>query len=49
MEADIAPERKIALLHEVTADPSALSSLTITEPTLDDLYAHFLTLQRAQP
>lgn len=49
MEADIAPERKIALLHEVTADPSALSSLVVTEPTLDNLYAHFLTLQQARP
>ncbi|MCF1449326.1 ABC transporter ATP-binding protein [Agrobacterium vitis] len=49
MEADIAPERKIALLHEVTADPEALSSLVITEPTLDDLYAHFLTREQARP
>ncbi|MCF1494478.1 ATP-binding cassette domain-containing protein [Agrobacterium vitis] len=49
MEAYIAPERKIAVLHEVTADPLALSSLVITEPTLDDLYAHFLTSQQARP
>ncbi|MGV8939625.1 MAG: ABC transporter ATP-binding protein [Allorhizobium sp.] len=49
MEAEIAPERKIALLHEVTADRSALAGLVITEPTLDDLYAHFLTREQARP
>ncbi|GGD37606.1 ABC transporter ATP-binding protein [Aureimonas glaciei] len=49
MEADVAADRKIALLHEITADPSALSSLAITEPTLDDLYAHFLTRELARP
>lgn len=49
MEADVAADRKIALLHAITADPSALSSLVVTEPTLDDLYAHFLTQQQARP
>ncbi|MFN7169463.1 MAG: ABC transporter ATP-binding protein [Pannonibacter sp.] len=49
IEADVAPERKIALLHQITADPALLSSLVISEPTLDDLYAHFLTLQQTRP
>lgn len=41
-EADVAPEDKIALLHDMTADPSRLASLSVAEPTLDELYAHFL-------
>ncbi|MFD1330163.1 ABC transporter ATP-binding protein [Mycoplana ramosa] len=42
LETDVAPEDKIALLGAITAPPSGLAGLTITEPTLDDLYAHFL-------
>ncbi|MCB5204047.1 ABC transporter ATP-binding protein [Neorhizobium sp. T786] len=45
LEADVLPEEKIALLHQVTANPSGLASLTVVEPTLDDLYAHFLSGQ----
>lgn len=41
-EAEVAPEHKIRLLHDMTADPSRLSSLSVVEPTLDELYAHFL-------
>ena len=41
-EADVAPEDKIALLHDMTADPSRLATLSVAEPTLDELYAHFL-------
>jgi len=41
-EANVAPEDKIALLHDMTADPSRLAALTVVEPTLDELYAHFL-------
>ncbi len=41
-EANVAPEDKIALLHDMTANPSLLAALTVTEPTLDELYAHFL-------
>ncbi|BDA85396.1 ABC transporter ATP-binding protein [Aureimonas sp. SA4125] len=48
MEAEVAANCKIALLHAITADPSALTSLVVIEPTLDDLYAHFLTLQQAR-
>lgn len=41
-EAEVTPEHKIRLLHDMTADPSRLSSLSVVEPTLDELYAHFL-------
>lgn len=41
-EADVAPEDKIALLHDMTADPSRLATLSVAELTLDELYAHFL-------
>ncbi|APO78783.1 copper ABC transporter ATP-binding protein NosF (plasmid) [Rhizobium etli 8C-3] len=45
LEADIDHEEKIAALSCVTADPQAVANLTIMEPTLDDLYAHFLNGQ----
>ena len=48
IEADVAPEQKIALLHDVTINPAALTGLSITEPTLDDLYAHFLKGQETR-
>lgn len=41
-EAEVRPEDKLAILHLLTADPAAFSELTVLEPTLDDLYAHFL-------
>ncbi|MDK1373741.1 MULTISPECIES: ABC transporter ATP-binding protein [unclassified Sinorhizobium] len=45
LDAEILPDRKIRLLHDITADAALISGLTITEPTLDDLYAHFLKAQ----
>ncbi|UWM78763.1 ABC transporter ATP-binding protein (plasmid) [Rhizobium sp. WSM4643] len=42
LEADVAMEDKIALLKEVTTCPDDIADLQVTEPTLDDLYAHFL-------
>lgn len=48
LEADVAPEDKIALLGKITASPSMLTDLAISEPTLDDLYAHFLSGQKTQ-
>ncbi|MCG5480843.1 MAG: ABC transporter ATP-binding protein [Ensifer alkalisoli] len=42
LEAEVSSDRKVRLLHDITADAAMLSGLTITEPTLDDLYAHFL-------
>lgn len=41
-EAEVRPEDKLAVLHLLTADPTRFSELTVIEPTLDDLYAHFL-------
>ena len=40
-------EDKVALLREVTANPADLVGLHLTEPTLDDLYAHFLSERKA--
>lgn len=48
LEAEVALENKIALLHDVTLDPSALAGLSLTEPTLDELYAHFLKGQETR-
>jgi Cu-processing system ATP-binding protein len=45
LDAEISSDRKIPLLHQITADAALLAGLTITEPTLDDLYAHFLNGQ----
>lgn len=42
IDAEISSDRKVPVLHDITADRALLSGLTITEPTLDDLYAHFL-------
>ncbi|GGG19287.1 ABC transporter ATP-binding protein [Rhizobium wenxiniae] len=39
---------KIDLLKSLTAEPSLLESLTLAEPTLDELYAHFLGRQAAE-
>ena len=41
-EAEVAPQDKIAILRDITADPSAIAALHVVEPTLDELYAHFL-------
>ena len=41
-EVEVAPEDKIAILRDLTADPAAIASLHVVEPTLDELYAHFL-------
>jgi Cu-processing system ATP-binding protein len=47
-EVDVAMEDKVALLKEVTANPDDIAMLHVTEPTLDDLYAHFLNGGRAR-
>ena len=44
-EAAVLPENKIALLREVTANPDVITGLHVMEPSLDDLYAHFLAGQ----
>ena len=47
-EIDVTPQNKIGTLRTLTADPTRLTGLTIAEPTLDDLYAHFLNAQAPQ-
>lgn len=46
-ETEVDPEDKLALLARLLSDPAALVDLTVTEPTLDDLYAHFLRREAA--
>lgn len=47
IETEVAMEDKIALLKEVTANPADIAALHVMEPTLDDLYAHFLNARKA--
>lgn len=49
LEAEVDHRDKIAVLSAVTSDPAALTSMTIIEPTLDDVYAHFLRTQGQRP
>lgn len=46
-ETEVTMEDKISLLKEVTASPADVAALHVMEPTLDDLYAHFLNSRRA--
>jgi Cu-processing system ATP-binding protein len=46
-ETTVAPEAKLDLLARLLAEPGGLADLTVTEPTLDDLYAHFLRREAA--
>lgn len=41
-ETEVAPHEKLPLLAHLLADPRMVDDLTVTEPTLDDLYAHYL-------
>lgn len=41
-ETEVAAEGKLPLLARLLADPAGVADLTVAEPTLDDLYAHFL-------
>lgn len=47
VETEVLLEDKVALLREVTANPADVAGLHFVEPTLDDLYAHFLGGQKA--
>jgi len=49
LEASVDHDAKIAVLSAVTSDPAALTSMTVIEPTLDDVYAHFLQRQGRKP
>ena len=42
-----APEAKVALVARLLADPAAVRDIGVAEPTLDDLYAHFLHREAA--
>lgn len=46
-ETEVPMEDKISFLNEVTAKPGDIAALHVMEPTLDDLYAHFLNTRRA--
>ncbi|MBD9373752.1 ABC transporter ATP-binding protein [Rhizobium sp. ARZ01] len=47
VETEVALENKVALLRAVTANPAEVAGLQLVEPTLDDLYAHFLGGRKA--
>lgn len=41
-ETEVDPRHKLDLLARLLADRSAITDLSVAEPTLDELYAHFL-------
>jgi Cu-processing system ATP-binding protein len=47
VETEVAMEDKVSLLKTLTANPADIAALHVMEPTLDDLYAHFLNTKRA--
>jgi len=47
LETEVAPAGKLALLARLLAVPGAIADIIVTEPTLDDLYAHFLRREAA--
>ena len=47
VEIDAPPERKIELLRRATAAGAPVKDVDIMQPTLDELYAHFLRTQAA--
>jgi len=49
VEIDAEPDRKIELLHSVTASGTAVEDLDVMPPTLDELYAHFLRQAERTP
>ena len=46
-QTEVSAEDKLGLLARLLSDPAAVADLTVTEPTLDDLYAHFLRREAA--
>lgn len=46
-ETDVAHAARLPLLHRLTGIAAGIETLTVIEPTLDDLYAHFLNSQEA--
>jgi ABC-type multidrug transport system ATPase subunit len=47
LETEVNHAEKIPLLASLLSDPAAVADLTVAEPTLDDLYAHFLQREAA--
>lgn len=47
VETEVAVEDKVLLLRQITARPAEVVGLHLVEPTLDDLYAHFLGGRKA--
>ncbi|WVT77292.1 ABC transporter ATP-binding protein (plasmid) [Sinorhizobium chiapasense] len=47
LEAEVAHSERLPLLHRLSDAASGIDTLTMMEPTLDDLYAHFLNSQEA--
>jgi len=47
VEIDAAPERKIELLRRATDEGAPVEDLDVIQPSLDELYAHFLLSQEA--
>lgn len=47
VETEVAMENKVSILRAVTANPAEVAGLQLVEPTLDDLYAHFLGGRKA--
>ncbi len=43
LETSVSNEEKIGVLRHITISPGDVAALHIVEPTLDDLYAHFLS------
>lgn len=46
-ETEVEARGKLPLLARLLADPRGVADLTVGEPTLDDLYAHFLKREAA--
>lgn len=46
-ETEVEAQEKLPLLARILADPRGVADLTVSEPTLDDLYAHFLKREAA--
>ncbi len=46
-EAEVEPERKVEVLAAIMAARDGVADVSVFEPTLDDLYAHFLTAEGA--
>jgi Cu-processing system ATP-binding protein len=47
VEIEASPERKIELLRRATAAGAPVKDIDVMQPTLDELYAHFLRTQEA--